>query len=59
MNVQTSGSEGQTATLELKSQISDIRGSSWLTQAKKEWEFEEKRRAFRMEMVGGPLAFFG
>jgi hypothetical protein len=30
-----------------------------LTQRKKEQEFEEKRRAFRMEMVGGPLAFFG
>jgi hypothetical protein len=37
----------------------DIRGFSWLTQAKKESEFEEKRRAFKMEMVGGPLAFFG
>jgi hypothetical protein len=37
----------------------DIRGFSWLTQAKKESEFEEKRRAFRMEMVGGARAFFG
>ena len=37
----------------------DIRGFSWLAQAKKESEFEEKRRTFRMEMVGGPLAFFG
>jgi 3-methyladenine DNA glycosylase Tag len=36
----------------------DIRGFSWLTQTKK-WEgFEEKRRAFRMEMVGRPSAFF-
>jgi hypothetical protein len=37
----------------------DIRGFSWLTQSKKESEFKEMRRAFRMEMGGGPLAFFG
>ncbi len=37
----------------------DIRDFSWLTQTKKGEEFEEKRRAFRMETFGGPLAFFG
>jgi hypothetical protein len=37
----------------------DIRGFSWLTQTKKGEKFEEKRRAFRMETVSGPRAFFG
>jgi hypothetical protein len=40
-------------------QNTDIRGFSWLTPAEKEQQFEEKRRAFRMGMDGGPLAFIG
>jgi hypothetical protein len=34
----------------------DIRGFSWLTQTKSVEKL--KKRAFRMETVGGPLAFF-
>jgi len=36
----------------------DIRGFLWLTQAKSA-EKLKKRRAFRVEMMGGSSAFFG
>jgi len=51
VQVSTAGWTGQ--------DFSDIRGFSWLTQTKKGEKFEEKRRAFRMETVSGPRAFFG